>query len=287
MIREIARKQVAVLIILGLLSLLVWGVILVQENNHHTLEVVFLDIGQGDAIFIETPNGTQVLIDGGPDKSVLRELGKVMHFWDRSLDMVIMSHPDLDHIAGLPSVFERFEVEYFMTPGVTADTGAYETLVQDVEKEGSQVLIAQQGRVWIDRDSGVYFDILFPDRDVSGVETNLASIVAKLVYGDTSFLFTGDSPQSIETYLAASMGGALDVDVLKLGHHGSKTSTSEEFLGYTSPDYAIISAGKDNRYGHPHREVLDTLERFNISYMNTAEVGRVVFRSDGQTVFTK
>ena len=121
---------------------------------------------------------------------------------------------------------------------------------------------------------------MLPDRDVTGFDKNLASIVAKLVYGDASFLLTGDSPKSIEEYLIAIDPAVLDVDVLKLGHHGSKTSTGEIFLGYTSPDYAIVSVGEDNSYGHPHKEVLDALDKFDIEYFETSE-GMIVFECDG------
>jgi len=281
------KPQVYMLSFFTLLLIIVWSAVFLIGSSQGDLTVAFLDIGQGDAIYIEAPNGTQVLIDGGPNKSILRELGKVMPFWDRSIDVVMMSHPDLDHIGGLPAVFERFSVEYFVTPGVDSDTGAYQTLVSDVEKEKAQTILARRGRIWLDQEHGVYIDILFPDRDVQGVESNLASIVVKLVYGDTAFLFTGDSPQAIEKYLATSYKEGLDVDVLKLGHHGSKTSSSEIFLEYTSPEYAIISAGEDNKYGHPHQEVLDLLNDLKIFYLNTAQEGRIELKSNGVKVVRK
>ena len=132
---------------------------------------------------------------------------------------------------------------------------------------------------------GAFLDILFPDRDVPGLETNTASIVAKLTYGATSFLFTGDSPKSIEGYLAALEGPGLDSDVLKVGHHGSKTSTSDELLGLVSPSYAVISAGAGNRYGHPHAAVLDALSRFGVERLGTYERGTIIFKSNGTDVW--
>lgn len=288
MMYTMQKRQLAILGFLLVVTAGIWAAVFFLSSAHSgKLTVAFLDVGQGDAIFIEAPNGVQMLMDGGPDKSVLRQLGREMPFWDRSIDIVAMSHPDLDHIGGLPSVVERYHVSYFMMPGVAGDAGAYQTLLDDVQKESANTVLARTGRVWLDKKNGVYLDILFPDRDVSGLETNMASIVAKLVYGDTSFLLTGDSPQAIEKYLVEKDGAELDVDVLKLGHHGSKTSSSEIFLEDTSPAYAIISAGKDNKYGHPNQEVLDLLDQHNIPHLNTADVGTIMFESDGKSVVKK
>ncbi len=273
--------KLSVVIIFAILTLIIWSFVFTRESKNGVLTVAFLDIGQGDAIFIETPNGTQVLLDGGPNKKVLRELSELMPFYDRSIDMIITSHPDMDHIGGVPDVLGRFEVEHIMIPGVGSDTDVYEEMINIAQEKNIEILYARRGRIYLDADHGVYLDILFPDRDVTGFDKNLASIVAKLVYGDATFLLTGDSPKSIEEYLISVDPVALDVDVLKLGHHGSKTSTSKDFLGYTSPDYAIISAGKDNSYGHPHQEVLDALEQFDIKYFETANFGTIVFECDG------
>ena len=144
-------------------------------------------------------------------------------------------------------------------------------------------MLARRG-MRVELGGGAYLDILFPDRDTDGFETNTASVVAKLTYGTTSFLFTGDSPKAIEEYLATLDGAALDVDVLKIGHHGSKTSTSDQLIGFASPAYAVLSAGKDNRYGHPHQEVLERLARFGVEPLGTYERGTIVFESDGREV---
>ena len=268
------------ILIFVILTLIVWSLVLDRESKSGVLTVAFLDVGQGDSIFIETPNGTQVLLDGGPNKKVLRELSELMPFYDRSIDMIITSHPDMDHIGGVPDVLRRFEVEHIMIPGVGSDTKVYEEMINVVQEKNIEILYARRGQIYLDQENNIYLDILFPDRDVAGFDKNLASIVAKLVYGEATFLFTGDSPTSIEEYLIGLDPTALDVDVLKLGHHGSKTSTSPDYLGYTSPDYAIISAGKDNSYGHPHEEVLDALLQFDIKYFETSE-GTIVFECDG------
>lgn len=168
----------------------------------------------------------------------------------------------------------------YVDSGVMHDTGEYQTLLKAVENEGITPIYARRG-MRIILGGGVYAEVLFPDRDVSQVETNLGSIVMRVVYGDTEVMLTGDSPQSIEKYLVSLDGNALKSDLLKAGHHGSKTSSSERFIGFVNPRIVIISAGKDNQYGHPHKEVLDTLDRFNIETLRTAKEGTIIFTSDG------
>ncbi|GMQ95063.1 MAG: hypothetical protein BMS9Abin13_173 [Patescibacteria group bacterium] len=271
--------------VLFLANTLIWFAVF-QESRDSVLTVAFLDVGQGDAIFIEAPDGTQVLLDGGPGGSVLRQLGEVMPFYDRSIDMVIASHPDQDHTGGLPAVLERFDIGVVMGPGVGSDTAVYKEFEGLVREQKIQKVMARRGmRVVL--GGGVYMDILFPDRDTFGWDTNNASIIARLVYGNVSFLLTGDAPKRIEEYVVALEGERLNADILKLGHHGSKTSTSEVFLGIVSPQYAIISAGVDNRYGHPHKEVTDMLKEFDILSLATYESGTIVIKSDGENIYVK
>ncbi len=252
----------------------------IREEYQGELTVAFLNVGQGDAIFIESPSGAQVLIDGGRDGTVLRELGRVMPFYDHSLDVVIATHPDADHIGGLLPVLKRYSVDLVLRPGVKSDTPAGGSLLRLLASEGTKEVLARRGQA-IDIGGGAYLRILFPDRDVSGLNPNTASIVAQLVYGEHKFLLTGDSPDEVEEYLVKLEGKKVQSDVLKLGHHGSKTSTSDLLLGFAAPSYAIISAGRDNKYGHPHQSVLDKLVQFKIPTLSTAEDGTIIFKSDG------
>jgi competence protein ComEC len=261
----------------------VWYAVL-AENTSDRLTVAFLDIGQGDAAFIQAPNGVQVLIDGGPGRAVLKQLGEIMPFYDRSIDIIVATHPDLDHIGGLLAVLENYEVGYIVEPGATSDTAAYAEFSRLAAlEERAQSIIARRGQI-LDLGEGVILEILFPDRDASGLEPNTASIVAMLSYGQTSFLFMGDAPDAIEKYLAMLDGTGLNIDVLKVGHHGSDTSTTDVLLGLASPRYAIISAGRDNRYGHPHREVLDALTRFGVEILRTDLSGTITITSDGRNL---
>lgn len=281
-IPKVSKKHIqwAVLAVFLIFNIFIWSATL-RADRHGELTVAFLDVGQGDAVYIEAPNGNQVLIDGGPSGgAVLRALGRVMPFWDRSLDMVLATHPDQDHVGGLPAVIDRMNVDSVVTTENTSDTGAYGAFEKAILEKHPQRILARTGERII-LDDGVVLEVLFPDRNTAGWESNTASIVARLSYGDESFLFTGDSPEGVEQYLVGKNGGALHSTVLKLGHHGSYTSSSRVFLSAVNPEYTVISAGKDNKYGHPHKEVIDLLSEFKIPFLSTVDHGNIIFKTDG------
>lgn len=277
--------------VLALAVLFIWGIVL-AEGKEGVLTVAFLNVGQGDSIYIEAPNGNQVLIDGGSDKKVLRALGEIMPFYDRSIDVIVATHPDKDHIGGLPLVLENYSVEVIIESGVGSKTNTYRELQNIIEDQGlTRILGRRDVIIVLDEKRGVYLRVLFPDQDVSGWDVNEASVIIRLVYGENSFLFPGDTPQSIENYLTYlernSSDGGLKSDVLKVGHHGSKTSTSPFFIAKVRPAYAIISAGENNRYGHPNQEVLDVLKNYQANILTTYEEGTIIFQSDGETITLK
>lgn len=279
LIREKWQYLLVGLLVIG--NFLVWSAV-GQGMQGGVLTVAFLDVDQGDSIFIEGPTGIQVLIDGGKGKRVLTQLGEVMPFYDHSLDVIIATHPDQDHIEGLIGVLERYNALVFIEPDLITDK-PFQTSLRDLVKvNGVRELVAMAGQR-IDLGGGARLEILYPDVDVSFMQadTNKASVVARLVYGSSSFLFTGDSPLAIEDYLVDKLGTGLDVDVLKVGHHGSRTSSSPSFVTATSPEYAIISAGKDNSYGHPHKEVVERMAEAGAQTVNTADTGCITFTSDG------
>jgi competence protein ComEC len=250
------------------------------------LKVSVLNIGQGDSIYIEGPTGLQMLVDGGPDHSVLRQLPKEMGLLDRSIDLVVETHPDKDHIAGLTDVLDRYRVSYFLSPGIPGDTATAAGLNHAVAtEEGVHALTARRG-MRIHLGGGAYADVLYPDHDVSQGETNEGSIVMHLVYGKTSFMLTGDAPSDIESHLISLDGtdGELPSDVLKAGHHGSKYSTSDGWLAAVKPKIVAISAGENNTYGHPNLETLDRIKSEGAQILSTIDSGTLHFVSDGQLV---
>ena len=257
-------------------------VVLLFRPSAAVLTVTFLDVGQGDAIFIESPTGGQMLVDGGKGAAVLRELGRTMHFFDRTIDVVLATHPDMDHIGGLPDVLQRYAVGQVLISGVEDAGSDNVAFLHAVEHEGLVPHSVRAGEV-LSLGGGVFVQVLFPKQDMPDSDQNAASVVVRVVYGGTSFLLTGDAPSGIEQYLAAEYGSGLHADVLKLGHHGSRTSSSEVFLDAVAPQYVVVSAGCTNSYGHPHEDVLQRVRERGSVVRQTCG-GRVVFQSDGERV---
>ena len=267
------------LLVLTLLSLafLLWRQVFYLEKT--ALEFYVLDVGQGDAIFIETPSKNQILIDGGPDRSVLKELGEVMPFWDRTIDLVILTHPNLDHVAGLVEVLKNYKVERLIDTEDNYYLAEYEELKKIASEKNIKRLIARRGLKVI-LDPGVELMVLHPDSLVGG-DPNYNSLIAKLSFGETNFLLTGDAEKGEELKLVAN-GDDLESEVLKVGHHGSKTSSNPLFLEKVKPQYALISVGRQNRYGHPNNEVLDALAAAGAKIFRTDTDSRLWIHSDGE-----
>lgn len=262
-------------------AVLVWYV--VYEESRSGLMVAFLDVGQGDAVFIQAENGNQVLLDGGPNKAVLRQLSKVMPFYDRSLDMIINSHPHADHLAGLIEVLERYDVDSAIESGTAQNTPEYQEWEKIIADKKIPHFYGKRG-MKINLDKNLYLEILLPAVNAQNLDPHPGMLVAKLVYGNTSYLLTGDMEKPLENYLVSLERKNLKANVLKIGHHGSSKSTSESLLGFGTPQYAIISAGRDNSYGHPHKETLDILSKFEIQLLRTDEIGVIKTKSDGKNV---
>lgn len=265
------------------------GYITIQSFNllrPAVLTVAFLDVGQGDAIWIQAPNGKELLVDTGPGQAVVTELAKLKNFFDRTIDMVLLTHTDSDHIGGVPEVFKRYHVPLVVTSEVSSPTLIHKTSQEFIQQEKSNRLIARMGeRIILDSRSGVVVDILFPDYSTENWETNEASIIIKVTYGDISFLLTGDAPTEVEDYLVNSYGDQLRSTVLKLGHHGSKTSTSARFLETVQPEIAIVSAGLGNRYGHPSPEVVERITETDKVLLETSRIGTIICTSDAKRIF--
>lgn len=254
-----------------------------QARTPRTLLVSFLDVGQGDAIFIQSPSGVQMLIDGGPDNSVLEEIHQVMPLFDKSIDIVVATHPDSDHISGLIEVVERFSVGAFFESGAQNENGVQSILAKKIMDKKIPTHVVRRGEVY-DLGGGVLFSILYPNKDVSKVESNSGSIIARLSYGEYSFLLTGDAPVDSELLLVGADEGKLRSTVLKLGHHGSDTSTSVTFLSAVRPIYTIVSAGKNNKYNHPHPNVVERIEKFGSILLKTEDRGTITFSTNGKVI---
>lgn len=227
-----------------------------------------------------------MLVDGGADTAVLRQLGKELGFFDRTLDLVVTTHPDADHIGGLVSVLERYKVSAILETSNSKKTPVTEAFTAATAAEGATITDADAGQE-IALGEGVVLRVLSPAGDESNWESNTASIVIRVEYGSTSVMLTGDAPLEIENYLVDTYPQFLKSNILKLGHHGSKTSSSEEFITAVAPTYAVVSAAVENRYGHPHQEVMQRVFAHNIQASHTGTDGTVTFYSDGKTIWRK
>ncbi|NCS98754.1 MBL fold metallo-hydrolase [Candidatus Parcubacteria bacterium] len=273
-----------------------------HENQQKFLEIVFLDVGQGDAIYIETPNGFKTLIDTGPNSMVVRSVAKHLPFYDKSIDLLLVTHSDSDHVGGAVEVLKRFEINSFVQNSVV-DNDALNTEIQKMidEEKIDQYFLKSGDKIILDHEEEIYLEILWPPDDHEESDNNDNSIVARLVYGEVRVMLTGDASLEIEEKIINALKNKkystendyLQSDILKAGHHGSKTSTSLNFLQVTNPEFIIISAGKDNRFGHPHQEVLNNIEEYNknkeqeekIKTLETSVLGSIHFESDGESVW--
>jgi len=246
------------------LNIFTWSAVFYYSSINY--EVCFLNIGQGDSILIKTELNQQIIIDGGPDDSVLARLEDHLPFWDRTIDLIILTHPDKDHLFGLNEILKRYKVKNILHTGVESDTLLYQEWKELIEKEKANIYIAQKGITIGD------LEVIYPFESLEGREIsdlNDSSIVIKL---QNKILFTGDVTSKIEALLED-----IDVDILKLGHHGSKSSTSFEVLEKTTPEIAIVSAGLENPYGHPSDEVLARLDEFGINILQTSKLNDICF----------
>lgn len=286
------------IIVFSLVLLIGIGIYDFSRFNDSKLHLVFCNVGQGDAIFIKTPNGDDILIDGGPDESVLNCLSNHMPFWDKTIEVMVLTHPHADHLTGLISVLKRYEVIYYFTENVKNDTLVYKRL-QDIlaEKKTTAKFTFSGDR--IDFSDKTSLSTIWPEKewvnnqtlqdsknlenDNISLDVNGFSVIQLLSYGDFKALLTGDAGVLIEDRIAKLTG---DVDVLKVPHHGSKTGMSDYFLTYINPSLAVISVGAKNRYGHPSKVILDLLQKHNINFLRTDVNGEVEIVTDGKTFKT-
>ncbi len=288
----LARLLVAVVPVAAL-TVLLFAIQLSGSRADGRLHVYVLDIGQGDAILVMTPDGRQMLVDGGPDPTaILSALGSLLPAGDRTLDVVAATHLDSDHVGGLIGVLDRYDANVVLQSADTPDSVLHPQWRSVLDRHGHPVAMVKEGHN-IRLGDQVFLEVLYPPADglPAGVEksANNLSTVMRLTYGEVSFLLTGDVEQDAERFLAATMGPALKSNVLKVGHHGSRSSTSSGFVRSVAPESAVISAGRENRYGHPSPEVIRRLEEEVDAgkVFLTARDGTVEFISDGTALWVK
>ncbi len=248
----------------------------IQEKR---FQVHFLDVGQGDSILLVTPDKKYVLIDGGPRTEVIEELAKILPFWQNKLDFVVATHGDADHIIGLVEVFERYKIENFVYNGEQKQTLVYKRLMDGVEREGSKVLKATESTDFV-IGCCLLIDTLWPKSGFDeSLGSNDSSVSILASYKQFDVYLAGDLSSEYESAMVKEINK--DIELHKASHHGSRTSTSTELINSLKPDISVISAGLDNRYNHPHKEIIDILSENKVKVYRTDLHGTISVYSDG------
>ncbi|MBU0722108.1 MBL fold metallo-hydrolase [Patescibacteria group bacterium] len=284
-----SSKLYKILLILGIVACLAavflfWLYCRAPKN----LEIDFLDVGQGDAILIKAPAGQNILIDGGPDRTIIKRLAENLPWWDKQIDLMILTHPHDDHVTGLIDVLKRYQVKKILYTGVIHNAPNYLAWLKLVRDKKVPITIIDKQQI-INLNQGAKMEILYPNESLLNKtvdDLNQSSIVLMLTYGQNKFLLTGDAGELVEKNLIVH-GADLRADVLKVGHHGSKYSSSQEFLDKVKPRLAVIMVGKDNDFAHPSLRIVKRLERIGAEIFRTDLDGTVRMISNGANVQIK
>ncbi len=279
------RKEVFFLLYILIFSIFLVGcdfnTTIVENNYKDKLVVHFIDVGQGDSTLIQFPNGEISLIDAGTRNNGEKVIEYLQKIGIKKIDYLIATHPHEDHIGGLPQVIKNFDIGKVYMPNKTQNTRIFEELLNEIKNKNLKINLAKGGDVIIN-EGELKYAVLAPNRD-NYDETNNFSVVTKIEYKNNAFIITGDAEKESELEMIEG-NYDLETNVLKVGHHGSSTSSTDEFVKKVNPEYAIISVGKDNTYGHPHKEVIDRYDEMGIDILRTDEIGDIVFVSDGNKI---
>ena len=269
------------------LGMLLFAVVLIfyavwQKDNQPT-QVVFLDVGQGDAMLASLPGDVQILVDAGPSGELASKLSRYLPFYDRDIELAVLTHPHADHLRGFLEIFKNYNVKNFIFSGASYSSRVYADFMEALKKEGGNVYLARTGDI-ISYEGRPILKILSPDKTALGQDfkkIHEANIVSQLELGNKKFLLMGDAEEGLESTLIARIASdatnaIMDIDILKVGHHGSKTSTSQKLLQAVKPEEAVIQVGR-NSYGHPTPAVLGRLKQIGAKIFRTDQIGDVIY----------
>lgn len=267
------KKYYILVIVLGyaVLAAAFWQI---PDRRFH---VYFLNIGQGDSIMIKTPENHHILVDGGPENFVLNELIEIMPFFDKQIDLVILTHPHADHVSGLIEVLKRYHVDNILITGVDYGSPEYSEFLKEISTRNVRVFLAESKTDF--KFGEVFVDILYPEKQLISEQfdnPNNSSIAMMVKFRDKKILLTGDLELEGEAGLIRT-GARLKANIFKAGHHGSRTSSSLNLLKLVRPKIVVIQSGKENSYGHPHEETLNNLSKLGIKVYRNDQAGRVEF----------
>ncbi len=280
------KKIILIIIALTCICLSLFVLYIFSFYFQEDLQVTFCDVGQGDAILIQTKNNKDILVDGGPDLSVLTCLGEQLPFYDRRIELVVLTHPHADHLVGLLAVLDRYQVDNVLITGVDGGNKNYQEFLGLIKEKNINKIIAVAGQRF-DLPKGVQLEVIYPLNSLENRKVdnqNNGSVVLSLEYQEIRFLLMGDLEEGGEANLLAT-GNNLSANVLKLGHHGSSTSSSLDFLQAVDSELVIISVGQGNSFGHPSLRTVKRVERLGSNILRTDLLGKIVFFSVGERVW--
>lgn len=264
----------------------IFGLFLKTKNYYSGKgELIFFDVGQGDAIFIKTPQNFTILIDGGPSKKIIYELSEVLPFWERKIDVVILTHPHLDHLIGLNEVLKYYKIGEFWFNGLNYNSPEYHQLIKTIKEKNIPTKIVKMGDFKKFQD-GSYLEILWPRENLYNKnvdDLNFYSIVCRFRFGENKFLFLGDATQEAQKQILENFD--LEAIIFKVPHHGAENAILEKFLEDINSKYSVICVNKNNKFGHPSPATLSVLEKYNLKIFRTDQMGRIKFRFDKEEFF--
>ena len=270
------NKQKLVLLTVVVVNILIWSFFFSLPDKK--LHLKFYDVGQGDSIFLETAAGFKILIDGGPDNKVLEYLGKDLPFYSRQIDLLILTHPQADHLTGLLEVIKRYHIKTLWISSAKEKTKLFQEWDSMLKQSKVATTIVYQGNRFIFPDK-TEIAVLWPKKEVSYTsDSNTASAVVQVSFGEFDAILTGDADSSVQPFTTDGR----PIEVFKVPHHGSKTSISEPFVSSLKPAVSIISVGAKNRYGHPSPQVINFLSSIGSKIYRTDINSTVEIVSDGK-----
>lgn len=256
-------------------------------KNQNEFEVNFLDVGQGNGTLFEYDSGLKILVDSGVGLKAKQSLFKELSFFNRKIDLFFATHYDLDHVGNFIDYFYKYTNSYFFNNGKESKAPIYDEIFKILNQQNIKDISLVSGDI-IKINKNSFIEVLFPEKNINinKLKDNDSSLILKFIYKDKSILITGDASSKIEKWLVKKYGNKLKSDILIAGHHGSKTSSSEEFLKMVKPEYIIFSAGENNSYHHPNKEILERVDVLGIKYFRTDTQGTVkAFIDKGNWVF--
>jgi competence protein ComEC len=279
-------RKLCIIIGIGISVLFILLIYLIGSLGDALLHIYYLNVGQGDAALIHTPANEYILVDGGPGQEILQRLGEVMPFYERTIDVIVLSHPHADHVDGLIEVLRRYDVRAVYFTGIQYNNPGYDLFIELIAEEGADIFFVGRGKDF--RFGNVVIDTLYPFGNIQGREfsnINNSSIVLRMIFGRTFFYFGGDAEVDVEEELIKS-GLDLHADIFKASHHGSRTANSAGLLTLIDPEFSVISCGEGNKFGHPHQETINVLLKRDVRIFRTDIDGSVEFISDGIKFWT-